>query len=217
MYHYVEDKDFLQRMRHRCSDIINQLVQAINSEEYLEVEAHLVGSGARNLITQNGNEPIDLDYNLCILESPDINDSQKIKEYIRKKFNEVLRKNGWSDCEDSTLALTTEKRHFIEGNKTEFSIDLGIIYVNKNGWYRLKHEKTGLSWNDRYYWIQAPNSGDLLQKINWIKKNNGWLIVRDTYLEMKNMYLRRNDYNHPSFNVYLETINQVYDNMKRRI
>ena len=124
MYHYVEDKDFLQRMRHRCSDIINQLVQAINSEEYLEVEAHLVGSGARNLITQNGNEPIDLDYNLCILESPDINDSQKIKEYIRKKFNEVLRKNGWSDCEDSTLALTTEKRHFIEVNKTEFSIDL---------------------------------------------------------------------------------------------
>ena len=138
-------------------------------------------------------------------------------QYIRKKFNEVLRKNGWGDCEDSTLALTTEKRHFIEGNKTEFSIDLGIICVSQNGWYRLKHEKTGLSWDDRYYWIQAPNSGDLLQKINWIKKNNGWLLVRDTYLEMKNMYLRRNDYNHPSFNVYLETINQVYDNMKRRI
>lgn len=27
----------------------------------------------------------------------------------------------------------------------------------------------------------------------------------------KNMYLRRQDYNHPSFNVYVETVNQVFN------
>lgn len=213
MYHYVEDKVFLKKMRRVCSDIINQLVQTINGDEYLRVEANLVGSGAKNLITQNGEHPIDLDYNLCVYETPDINDGRKIKEYIRKKFNEVLRKNNWNDCEDSTLALTTGKMHFVKGNQTEFSMDVGIVCVAQGNWYRLKHEKTGISWSDRYYWIQAPNSNGLSQKVQWIKRNNGWLMVRDTYLKKKNMYLRRNDYCHHSFNVYLETINEVYDNM----
>ena len=70
MYHYVEDKVFLKKMRRVCSDIINQLVQAINGDEYLRVEANL------------GENPIDLDYNLCVHETPDINDGRKIKEYI---------------------------------------------------------------------------------------------------------------------------------------
>lgn len=68
MYHYIEDKDFLKRMKSLCSDIINQLVQSINNDSVMTVEAHLVGSGARNLITQNAKEPIDLDYNLRVLE-----------------------------------------------------------------------------------------------------------------------------------------------------
>lgn len=215
MYHYVEDKVFLKKMRRVCSDIINRLVQAINRDEYLQVEANLVGSGARNLITQNGEEPIDLDYNLCICKAPDIRDGRKIKEYIRKKFNEVLRKNNWNDCEDSTLALTTEKRH-LKGNQTKFSIDIGIVYVNQAGWHRLKHEKTGISKNDRYNWVQAPNSSRLLQKVQWIKRNNGWSMVRDTYLKKKNMYLQRNDHSHHSFNVYLETINEVYNSMQKK-
>ena len=54
MYHYIEDKKFLGEMRRECSDIINRLVQHINSEDVMEVEAHLVGSGAKHLETQNG-------------------------------------------------------------------------------------------------------------------------------------------------------------------
>ena len=69
MYHYIEDKVFLKDMKYLCSNIINQLVQLINNDSVMEVEAHLVGSGARNLITQNYNEPIDLDYNLLINDS----------------------------------------------------------------------------------------------------------------------------------------------------
>ncbi len=68
MYHWIEDKRFLGRMRALCSGLVNQLVQAINNEEVLEVRQHLVGSGAKNLITQNGSQPIDLDYNLEIID-----------------------------------------------------------------------------------------------------------------------------------------------------
>lgn len=212
MYHYIEDKDFLKRMKRRCSDIINQLVQSINNDSVMTVEAHLVGSGAKNLITQNANEPIDLDYNLCVVEvfSISFNDGRSIKEHIRKHFNAVLSNNGWSDCQDSTSALSTELRHFTKGNKTEFSIDLAIIRETRYGWERLIHYKTGIMDYDQWYWNEAPNSRDLVDKVCDIKDENLWQEVREVYLDKKNLYLRRGDHNHPSFIVYIETINEIY-------
>ena len=68
MYHYIDDKEFLKRMKSLCADIVNQLVQSINNDSVMTVEAHLIGSGAKKLITQNAKELIDLDYNLCVLE-----------------------------------------------------------------------------------------------------------------------------------------------------
>lgn len=34
---------------------------------------------------------------------------------------------------------------------------------------------------------------------------------KDSYLEKKNMYLFRQDHNHPSFVVYVEAVNEVYN------
>lgn len=48
-------------------------------------------------------------------------------------------------------------------------------------------------------------------KINSLKKTNDWNEVRETYLKKNNMYLIGNDYNHPSFNCYIEAINEVYN------
>lgn len=213
MYHYVEDKDFLKQMKVECSNIINQLVQQINRDGEMEVKANLVGSGAKNLITQNEHSPIDLDYNLEIIDSGsfNINNGTGIKEYVRKQFNIVLKANGWGDCQDSTSALTTEQRVFKKGNKTPYSIDLCIIATGNDGWHRLIHEKTGFANTDRWFWNKGRNSEKLQQKIDWLKDNDFWLEVRETYLEKKNMYLRRNDHNHSSFVVYIETINEVYN------
>lgn len=214
MYHFIDDKNFLKNMRSLCSGIVNELVQNINNDSVMLVEAHLVGSGAKNLETQNSNEPIDLDYNLSILKTYklDINkDSTKIKEYVRKMFNKVLKKHGWSDCQDSTSALTTEKRHFTKGNSTEFSIDLAIVAENRDGtWYRLIHRKTGCIANDQWYWNEGPHSKGLSNRVNWCKNNNCWTEVRDAYLNKKNMYLSRQDKNHPSFNCYIEAVNEIY-------
>ena len=197
MYHYIEDKVFLKDMKYLCSNIINQLVQLINNDSLMEVEAHLVGSGAKNLITQNSNEPIDLDYNLMIIDSEiNINNCREIKEYIRM---------------DSTSVLTTEKRHFTKGNHTEFSIDLAIVFNDRNGCHRLIHEKTGVTAWDRYYWNSVPDSRNLFDKVAAIKDEHLWDEVIDEYCEKKNLYLCRQDYNHTSFNVYVETVNQVFN------
>ena len=213
MYHFVEDKEFLKKLKNTCSGIINELVQMINNEEALEVEAHLVGSGAKNLITQNEEEPVDLDYNLCILNCNEfnINDGKSIKEYIRKSFNKVLKRNGWGDCQDSKSALTTEYRVFNTGNQTSFSIDLCIVIEDGDRWWRLIHKKTGYIQTDEWIWNEGKNSKGLRNKVEWLKDNNLWNEVRDTYLDKKNLYLIRNDYNHPSFICYIEAVNEVYD------
>lgn len=212
MYHYIEDKEFLKNLRSVCSDIVNQLVQQINNDGELLVEAHLVGSGARNMVTQNANEPIDLDYNLCIVDTfgMDINDGRCLKEYIRKHFNIVLKRNGWGDCGDSTSALTTKKRSFPKGNKTKFSIDLAILQERDHRWFRLIHRKTVLVHLDQWYWNEAPHSNGLSKRVNTLKRNDLWTEVREVYLRKKNAYLCKQDPYHPSFIAYIEAVNEVY-------
>lgn len=213
MYHWVEDKEFIGRMKSECSGLVNQLVQLINNEGLLRVHQHMVGSGAKNLITQNANMPVDLDYNLEIVESIgyDIDDCREIKEYVRKKFNEILNRAGWGECKDSTSALTTARMHFTKGDPIEFSIDLCIVTEDDSGsWYRLIHEKTGLTWIDRYFWNEARHSNGLEKRVRWLKEKGYWIEVRDTYLNKKNHFLSSLDYAHPSFIVYIETVNEVY-------
>lgn len=212
MIHFIEDKKFLGMMRRECSDIVNRLVQNINKDNYLKVEMQMVGSGGRNLETQNSNQPVDLDYNINILHiNGDINDCKKIKEYVRKQFNIALKSKGWGDCKDSTSALMTEQRQFKEGNPTSFSIDVAIICESNDSWYRLIHQKTGIFQEDNWIWNEGQDSKGLTKKVNKIKKYNLWNDVRNAYLDKKNMYLKRRDYNHSSFNCYIEVVNEVYN------
>lgn len=126
-------------------------------------------------------------------------------------FDVVLERNGWGNCQDSTSVISTEYREFKQGNRTGFKVDIAIVKKDYTGWQRLIHNKTGFVGMDRYYWNQAPNSRDLEDRVKWIKNNNFWADVRIVYLEKKNMYLSRQDEeNHPSFNVYIETINELF-------
>ena len=213
MYDFIKDKEYEGKLKSTCSDIINQLVQSINNEERIFVKSYLIGSGARNLITQNANEPVDLDYNIEIIDANDfnINDCRKIKDYIRSKFDNILNINNWGNVRDSTSVLTTEKMVFKTGNQTPFSIDVAILTRLQDNYYRLIHEKMGFVNCDRYYWNQVPKSNDIDYKVKKIKSENLWNEVRRRYLYKKNMYLTGQDYNHPSFIVYIETINEIYN------
>lgn len=219
MYHWIEDKAFLGRMKGLCSDLVNQLVQAINRKELLEVRQHLVGSGAKNLITQNAGRPIDLDYNVEILRSKgiNVNDGRWVKEHVRKIFDEVLARKGWEPCDDSTSALTTKLHCFPDGNQPLFSIDLCITRVDDFGRkLRLIHNKTGIVQWDSWIWNEAPHAKGLEDRVDWLKDNGCWLELREAYLDKKNMYLTRNDHNHSSYIVYIEAVNEVYSKYNPR-
>lgn len=212
MFDYVKDKEFLSRMRSLCGEIMQDFCHYLKEDCDIGATFYLVGSGARKLIVQNASLPIDLDYNLEIVRCADYEDCRTIKECARKSFNKALCEHGWSDCEDSTSSLTTERRHFVKGNSTEFSIDVCIVCQDtKNHYYRLIHEKTGWACYDRYYWNEAPHSARVREKTEYIKKNGKWQLVRTQYFNIKNKYLQRNDHNHPSFICYIEAVNNVYN------
>lgn len=212
MYEYVSDKPFLSRMRSLCGEIMQDLCHLLKEDYNIGTIFYLVGSGARNLVLQNQDNPIDLDYNLEIVKVEEVEDCKNTKECVRKAFNEVLREHGWNDCKDSKSSLTTEKRYFVEGNRTEFSIDVCIVCRDSNkNYYRLIHEKTGCICYDNYYWNKAPNSSKVRKKAEYIKNHGKWLLVREQYLNIKNKYLRQSDHKHPSFVCYIEAVNNVYN------
>lgn len=212
MYHYVDDKNFLKRAKNFCSNLLNDLEGELR-EKGLNIQFFLIGSGARNMVTQNKNGPIDFDYNLNIISCDNWNDGKKLKESVRLSFNAMLKSRGLPDCDDSTSSLTTKPIFFKDNSSIIFSIDLAIVTENVDEfWERLIHDKR--SFPNRYYWNQAPNSNDYNSKAREIKKVPGmWEEVRAKYLEKKNMYLRINDYNHPSFICYIEAVNEIYSKL----
>ncbi len=212
MYHYIDDKDFLSRLKRHCGKIMQCFCHILNEEFDIGANFYLVGSGAKNLIMQNELNPIDLDYNLEIVRCEDFEDCRHLKECSQKAFNLALRQFGWGDCKDSTSSLTTEKRYFTEGNQTEFSIDVCIVTRdNKDNYYRLIHNKTGWVAYDEYYWNIAKNSSKIKGKVDYIKSKGKWVLVREQYERIKNKYLIQNDHNHPSFVCYIEAVNNVYN------
>jgi len=218
MYHWIEDKDFLQRAYSDCADIVNQLVQELKKYD-IDAEMNVVGSKKRNMVTQNADLPIDFDFNLLINNPDDYPSARDLKEDIKIAFDDVLASNGWPDCDDSTSVLTTKQMAFKKGNQTPFSIDVCIVKKDRYGLHRLIRQKTGNVILDSFIWNLVPDSRDLREKEKKLKPNyNYWQAVRKTYIEKKNMYLRRPyDHEHSSFVCYIEAVNEVYEKVTRGV
>lgn len=217
MYHFVENKDKLKRAKKTCSDIMKELMDLLRDEYDISSQYLLVGSGARNMVTQNANKPIDFDYNLNVFNGFML-DASELKETVRKALNRVMNGLTLSDVEDSTSSLTSKPIMFNDDHELQFSIDVCIVTKDKKeSWQRLIHKKTGDSHKDTYYWNIAPCSKKHISKANAIKSVPGWWeAVREHYLALKNKYLTQNDHNHPSFICYIQAINDVYSQMRQK-
>lgn len=212
MYHYLDDRKFLHKMRALSGEIMQSLCHWLKEDYDIGANFYLIGSGAKNLILQNEHNPVDLDYNLEIVKCKDFKDCRYLKECVRKSLNKVLRKKGLRDCQDSTSSLTSVLMVFNDGYNKLFSIDICITAkCTKGNYCRLIHKKTGWTDLDEYYWNIAPQSKELKKKADYIKQHGKWSLVREQYKNIKNKYLRCNDSNHPSFICYIEAVNNVYN------
>ena len=213
MYEYVVEKE-VKRYRSDCSNTMEQLRDLLNEKYDINTQFSLVGSGgdSRNMVTRNGDGPFDLDYNLVIISMPNEywNNLKMLKDRVRDSLNKIVGNTWFSDGKDSRSVITSIL-HFKDSPEVEFSFDIAILARNSNGNYcRLIHNNKGY-WNEHFTWNEVPSSHNVKEKADILKRNSLWNEVRETYLNKKNMYLRRNDDNHPSFVVYVESVNEVYN------
>lgn len=216
MYELVSEAES-KKYRNVCSSVLTETCRLLKEDYDVSAQFFLVGSGARNLITRNGNGPYDLDYNINIIKAPKElwNDLSKLKNAVRLSLNKT---NGFdfSDAQDSTSVLTC-LLYFKNEPQVEFSFDVAIVTEDNNGSYlRLTHNKMYYGFNGgQYTWNEVPKSYNVSKKAAQIKKAHQWELVRERYVEKKNMYLRRWDANHPSFVVYIEAVNEIYNKILR--
>lgn len=206
-YEFVYESE-AKRYRSDCSRTLKKTCELLRAKG-ISAQFTLVGSGARNMITRNGDGLYDLDYNLLIMKAEERywNDLRLLKETVRNALNRAERREFFSDAQDSTSCLTA-LLHFKDTPNVEFSFDVAIIAKNRNGNYmRLIHNKL---WN-QYTWNEVPHSHQVTDRANELKNAGLWKKVRDRYLDKKNMYLSRQNQNHPSFVVYVEAVNEVYN------
>lgn len=57
-----------KRYRSDCASVLTKTCEILKSKNII-AQFSLVGSGAKNLITRNGNGPYDLDYNLVVIKA----------------------------------------------------------------------------------------------------------------------------------------------------
>ena len=205
-YEFARESEAKQ-YRSDCSYVLKETCELLKKKG-ISAQFSLVGSGARNMITRDGNGPYDLDYNLLVMKADDEYRAPRLlKDTIRNALNKAVGGKFFSDAQDSTSCLTA-LLHFKDTPNVEFSFDVAIIKKNPNGNYmRLVHNKP---WN-QYTWNEVPRSHQVKDRADDIKEEGLWQEVRDKYLEKKNMYLSWQDHNHPSFVVYVEAVNEVYN------
>ena len=100
MYHYVPNS-IVKPWRSFTADKMNQVKQMLKSKYNLDSDFYLVGSGAKNLVTQNENEPFDLDWNLEVynLAKPTKN-AEWIKTTVMDFLNKILEDTPFRNCQD---------------------------------------------------------------------------------------------------------------------
>ena len=84
--HYVKNST-VKPYRSFSADKMNQVKQMLKAEYNLDSDFYLVGSGAKNLVTQNEKEPFDLDWNL---EVYNLNEPTKNAEWLKNTVMNFL-------------------------------------------------------------------------------------------------------------------------------
>lgn len=213
-YEYVSKSEYAP-VRKELEQIINRLQDEMRKSYGLTFQFRLIGSGQRHLITRikGGNKGYDFDYNLIL--TPPEDGYRYIAKVIKQEFMDALKialkGTKYSFPKDSTSSITI-KVVDKNGKKIEHSCDFAIIYYGDNdgyeGYYYLRNNKPQQS----YQFVFRTFNSDIDEKVREIIENDGWPYIRDEYLLLKNI----NEGKKPSFSLYTEAVNNVYNQMYRQ-
>ena len=148
MFRIVDEAE-CKRYRLDCSSVLKKVCLMLK-EKGISAQFTLVGSGARNMVTRNGDGPFDLDYNLEIIKAPEEywNNLRSLKDTIRILLDKAAGLKCFSESQDSTSCLTA-LLHFKDEPAIKFKFDVAIVSRNSKGKLRrLIHNKNAwvLGW-----------------------------------------------------------------------
>jgi hypothetical protein len=154
MYEYANHAE-VERYRRFCSETLTSLCESLKEYDII-AQPVLVGSGARNMVTKNGDSPFDLDYNLVIskMSSAYEQDLFQLKNRIMTLLNNQFNSTFFSDAKDSTSVITSIL-HFQDTPQVQFSFDIGIVKKNSKG----KWVRNGVDANSKSWTINNPAAG----------------------------------------------------------
>lgn len=212
MYEYVEKSEYAP-IRKELEEIIKRTQIEMRKNYGLSFQFHLIGSGRRHLVTRirGGNRGFDFDYNL-IIPHPGNGDHYKaniIKQNFIDSFKTALKGTQYAFPKNSTSAITikvVDKKN----KKIRYGCDFAIIYYGDNdetdGYYYLRNNKKQNSYK---FAFRALNS-KIDEKLNDILEHDGWRYIREEYLMLKNINEGTGKH---SFSLYIEAVNNVYNQM----
>lgn len=214
MYVYVNKKEYAPYKK-EVEDIIRHAQRIMKQKYNTTFQYKLIGSAGRQLVTkiENGNKGYDFDYNLILQKSDLWENPKKLKQQFMNAFKEAVIGTPYSPPEDSTSSITInaiDKKN----SKIIRSFDLAIIYYidydePDEGYMYLRNLKNG----QYEFWLRK-SSVNIDAKLDEIKEyEDGWNTVREEYLKLKN---QNKDNNKKSFILYLESINNVHNQLKQK-
>ncbi len=208
-YEFVPKTEY-QPLRIEAEKIIKKVQRLIKKEFTFQFK--LVGSGSRHLVTRikGGNGGFDLDYNLT-LNNPDETHywkAQFARETIFNAFQEAIKGTSFNRIENSTSSITI-KNVDKKNSKIVYSCDFAIMYYDDEHDY-LKYARYNKG-NGNYTWEIRKYSKNADYKAEIVLENYYWDKIKDEYLRLKN---KNNDINKRSFQLYLEVINNLYDQVE---
>ena len=216
-YEYVNRSEYAP-VRKELEQVINRLQDEMRKSYGLTFQFRLVGSGKRHLITRikGGNKGYDFDYNLILTPPGDgyLYIAKVIKQDFMNALKTALKGTKYSFPKDSTSSITI-KVVDKNGKKIEHSCDFAIIYYGSNdgddGYFYLRNNKR----QPGYQFVFRTSNFYLDEKVQEIIADEGWPYIREEYLLLKNNN-HKNKHRKPSFALYAEAVNNVYNQMYRQ-
>ncbi len=212
MLDYVPKKEYAP-YRLEIENIIRCAQRIMKTKYNTTFQYKLIGSADKHLVTRikNSNLGYDFDYNLILQKSDLWDNPAKLKQQFMDAFSEAIAKTPYNKLENSTSVITLK---VVDRNNSKIirSCDLAIIYYSEDeneGYRYLKRGK-----NNSYFFEPRIPSKHAQEKLEEILDNyeQGWNLIRDEYLLLKNRNLDKNKTSHV---LYLESIHNVYNHLKQ--
>lgn len=213
MYSFVKNKSLIKNIESFGSTLIKDLIKRINKQKYIRVQKELFGSGSEELIVQNDKGVIIIDYNLIVyafFEGNSLYDCKKIREFVKKNFDESLTQFGCEISKDHSLSLAAENLTIDDYKDTPFIINLNIVFeFGPEYWIQLAHFKKSDAKKERWFWYNVPNTNSLMKRVEECKECDLWKDVQNIYLEKMNDFSKIFNRNADWFYCYAAAITEV--------